>query len=70
MKTLKLLFFKDNSSLRKLIEQYKRQNTKGLRGIFRIISQESTIFRWRIEYLYLSFIKFLEDEKSNSNNSF
>lgn len=47
--------FKHNRSLTSLIKDYKRQNTKGWKGIKTLISEEKTILKWRLKYLWLKY---------------
>jgi hypothetical protein len=50
--------FKYNRSLKTLIKDYKRQNTKGWKGVKTLISEEKTIFKLRLEYLWLKYIAY------------
>ena len=47
--------FKHNRPLKTLIKDYKRQNTKGWKGIKTLISEEKTILKWRLQYLWLKY---------------
>jgi len=49
---------KHNRSFTTLLKEYKRQNTKGCKGIKSLISEEKTILKWRIQYLWLKYIKY------------
>ena len=37
---------------------YKRQNTKGIKGITVLISERVTSLKYKIKYLYLKHIKY------------
>ena len=47
--------FKHNRSLKTLIKDYKRQNTKGWKGVKTLINEERTILKWRLQYLWLKY---------------
>jgi hypothetical protein len=47
--------FKHNRSLKTLIKDYKRQNTKGWKGIRTLILEEKGILKYRIQYLWLKY---------------
>jgi hypothetical protein len=47
--------FKHNRSFKTLIKEYKRQNTKGLKGIRALILEEKGILKYRIQYLWLKY---------------
>jgi len=55
---MKTILFKHNRSLKTLIGEYKRQNTKGLRGVKALILEEKAILKWRIQYLFLKYVKY------------
>ncbi len=44
--------FKNNRSLKDLIKDYKRQNIKSIKIL---ISEEITILKWRLKFLWLKF---------------
>jgi hypothetical protein len=44
--------------MKTLIARYKRQNTKGLKGVLKIISEEKTHAKWYIQYLFLKYVKY------------
>ena len=39
-----------------MINRYKTQNTKGIKGIKKVISESITMFKWRIQFYKLKFI--------------
>jgi hypothetical protein len=49
------ILFKHNRSLKTLIKDYKRQNTKGWKGIRAFILEEKGILKYRIQYLWLKY---------------
>lgn len=49
------ILFKHNRSLKTLIKEYKRQNTKGWKGIRALILEEKGILKYRIQYLWLKY---------------
>jgi hypothetical protein len=38
-----------------IIRRYKRQNIKGFKGVRKIISEERTILKWRLQYLWYKY---------------
>lgn len=49
------ILFKYNRPLIALISDYKKQNTKGFNGLMKILSEEATILKNRIKYLWLKY---------------
>ena len=47
------ILFKYNRPLIALISDYRKQNTKGVNGLMKILSEEVTIVKNRIKYLWL-----------------
>ena len=38
-----------------MIKRYKTQNTKGIKGVKKVISEEITMFKWKIKSIILRF---------------
>ncbi len=38
-----------------MIKRFKTQNTKGVKGIKKVISEEITMFKWKIKSIVLRF---------------
>lgn len=41
-----------------IFADYKRQNTKGFKGIIKIAREQLTIVKWKFQYTYLKYIKY------------
>jgi len=48
---------KHNRTLFALIQGYKKQNTKGFKGLKKIISEEITIFKNSCKIIWLKYFK-------------
>lgn len=44
--------------MKTFIKRYKTQNTKGLKGVLTIISEEKTRAKWYVQYLFLKYVKY------------
>jgi hypothetical protein len=40
------------------IKRHKNQNTKGIKGVKKIVREEITIVKWRILYLWKKYVEY------------
>ena len=40
------------------IKRYKHQNTKGIKGVLRILIIDITNLKWRVQYLWKKYVEY------------
>jgi hypothetical protein len=40
------------------IKRYKRQNTKGYAGVKKILREDKTILKWKLQYLFKKHVEY------------